>query len=55
MWLQGRGDNIAAMINKDLILGLRLEMKALDAYVEKAEAAPVEPAWDTTLKPAVAE
>lgn len=31
--LQGRGDSISSMINKDLLCGLRIEMKSLGMYV----------------------
>lgn len=31
--VQGRGDSISSMINKDLLCGLRIEMKSLGMYV----------------------
>lgn len=46
-WLllgQGRGDNVSAMINKDLIHGLRIEMQSLGVYVPKQVVEPTEPA-----------
>ncbi|CAN0294717.1 unnamed protein product, partial [Ectocarpus sp. 4 AP-2014] len=34
---KGRADHISSMINKDLLTGMRIEMKSLGVYVPKAE------------------
>lgn len=48
MVYQGRGEHISSMINKDLLAGMRIEMKSLGVYVPKPaeadEPAPPPPA-----------
>lgn len=50
-FLKGRADRISSMINKDLLAGMRIEMKSLGVYVPKPAAEDV-PASSTAPTPA---